>query len=241
MFCLGTLINTGAVIAGGLLGITLKKGIPERCREVLMQACGVSTIFIGAGGVMSKMLTFTDGTLETQGTMLLIFSMIIGSLMGSLLDIEQRLEELGEFLKRKFHTENDSLFVEGFVTSTLVICIGAMAIVGSIEDGLTGNYSTLTAKAILDFVIVTIFASTLGKGVIFSALPLFLYQGAITCLAAIAGNFMSTELISQLSYVGSALIFCVGVNIAFGKKFAVGNMLPALLIPIVYSIATSFM
>ena len=232
MFCLGTLINTGAVIAGGLLGITLKKGIPERCREVLMQACGVSTIFIGAGGVMSKMLTFTDGTLETQGTMLLIFSMIIGSLMG-------RLEELGEFLKRKFHTENDSLFVEGFVTSTLVICIGAMAIVGSIEDGLTGNYSTLTAKAILDFVIVTIFASTLGKGVIFSALPLFLYQGAITCLAAIAGNFMSTELICQLSYVGSALIFCVGVNIAFGKKFAVGNMLPALLIPIVYSIATS--
>lgn len=239
MFCLGTLINTGAVIAGGLLGITLKKGIPERCREVLMQACGVSTIFIGAGGVMSKMLTFTDGTLETQGTMLLIFSMIIGSLMGSLLDIEQRLEELGEFLKRKFHTENDSLFVEGFVTSTLVICIGAMAIVGSIEDGLTGNYSTLTAKAILDFVIVTIFASTLGKGVIFSALPLFLYQGAIICLAAIAGNFMSTELICQLSYVGSALIFCVGVNIAFGKKFAVGNMLPALLIPIVYSIATS--
>ena len=95
MFCLGTLINTGAVIAGGLLGITLKKGIPERCREVLMQACGVSTIFIGAGGIMSKMLTFTDGTLETQGTMLLIFSMIIGSLMGSLLDIEQRLEELG--------------------------------------------------------------------------------------------------------------------------------------------------
>ena len=143
----------------------LKKGIPERCREVLMQACGVSTIFIGAGGVMSKMLTFTDGTLETQGTMLLIFSMIIGSLMGSLLDIEQRLEELGEFLKRKFHTENDSLFVEGFVTSTLVICIGAMAIVGSIEDGLTGNYSTLTAKAILDFVIVTIFASTLGNEV----------------------------------------------------------------------------
>ena len=203
MFGLGTLINTGAVIAGGLLGITLKKGIPERCREVLMQACGVSTIFIGAGGVMSKMLTFTDGTLETQGTMLLIFSMIIGSLIGSLLDIEQRLEELGEFLKRKFHTENDSLFVEGFVTSTLVICI--------------------------------------GKGVIFSALPLFLYQGAITCLAAIAGNFMSTELICQLSYVGSALIFCVGVNIAFGKKFAVGNMLPALLIPIVYSIATSFM
>lgn len=102
MIGLGTLINTAAVVAGGLLGITVKKGIPERCREVLMQACGVSTIFIGAGGVMAKMLTFTDGKLETQGTLLLIFSMIIGSLIGSLLDIEQRMEKLGEFLKKNF-------------------------------------------------------------------------------------------------------------------------------------------
>ena len=124
--------------------------------------------------------------------------------------------------------------MEGFVTSTLVICIGAMAIVGSIEDGLTGNYSTLTAKAILDFVIVLIFASTLGKGVIFSALPLFVYQGSITCLAALLGNFMSTALINDISFVGSALIFCVGINVAFGKKFRVGNMLPALLIPVIY-------
>ena len=236
MVGLGTLINTVAVVAGGLLGITVKKGIPERCREVLMQACGVSTLFIGAGGVMAKMLTVSGGKLETQGTMLLIFSLIIGSLIGSFLDIEQRLEELGELLKQKLHTEGDSQFVEGFVTSTLVICIGAMAIVGSIEDGLTGNFSTLTAKAVLDFVIVTIFASTLGKGVIFSALPLFLYQGTITLLAAACGNFMSTELINQLSYVGSALIFCVGVNIGFGKKFSVGNMLPALLIPIAYAV-----
>lgn len=239
MFGSGTLINTVAVIAGGLLGITLKKGIPERCSNVLMQACGVATLFIGAGGVMTKMLVFTDGKLETQGTMLLIFSMIIGSLAGSFLDIEHHLEKLGEFLKQKLHTEGDPHFVEGFVTSTLVICIGALAIVGSIEDGLTGDYSTLSAKAILDFVIVTIFASTLGKGVVFSALPLFLYEGAITCLAAACGNFMSTELINQISYVGSALIFCVGINVGFGKKFAVGNMLPALLVPVVYSVAVS--
>ena len=136
MFGLGTLINTGAVIAGGLIGMTLKKGIPESCREVLMEACGVSTIFIGIGGVLSKMLVIHNGTLETQGTMLLIFSLILGSLAGSLLNIEMKLEEFGEFLKKKFHTEGDSLFVEGFVTCTLVICIGAMAIVGSIEDGL---------------------------------------------------------------------------------------------------------
>ena len=241
MFGLGTLINTGAVIAGGLIGMTLKKGIPESCREVLMEACGVSTIFIGIGGVLSKMLVIHNGTLETQGTMLLIFSLILGSLAGSLLNIEMKLEEFGEFLNKKFNTEGDSLFVEGFVTCTLVICIGAMAIVGSIEDGLTGNASTLIAKATLDFVIVLVFASTLGKGVVFSALPLFLYQGSITLIAALCGNFMSTELVNWLSYVGSALIFCVGINTAFGKKFAVGNMLPALLVPIFYSVIKSFL
>lgn len=241
MFGLGTLINTGAVIAGGLIGMTLKKGIPESCREVLMEACSVSTIFIGIGGVLSKMLVIHNGTLETQGTMLLIFSLILGSLAGSLLNIEMKLEEFGEFLNKKFHTEGDSLFVEGFVTCTLVICIGAMAIVGSIEDGLTGNASTLIAKATLDFVIVLVFASTLGKGVVFSALPLFLYQGSITLIAALYGNFMSTELANWLSYVGSALIFCVGINIAFGKKFAVGNMLPALLVPVFYSVIKNFL
>lgn len=233
MFGLGTLINIAAVVAGGLLGVTLKKGIPESCRQILMHACGVSTIFIGAGGVMSKMLVLKDGAFETQGSLMLIFSLVIGSLIGELLKIEYRLERAGEFLKQKLHTENDSHFVEGFVTSTLVICIGAMAIVGAIEDGLTGDFSTLTAKAILDFVIVMIFASTLGKGVIFSALPLFLYQGIITCAAAVFGNFFSEALINDISYVGSALIFCVGINVAFGKKFPVGNMLPSLIIPAV--------
>lgn len=235
MFGLGTIINTGAVIIGSLLGIALKKGIPESCRQILMQACGVATIFIGAGGVLKEMLVISNGTLETQGTLMLIFSLVLGSLAGELLKIEDRLERAGEFLKKKLHTEGDSHFVEGFVTSTLVICIGAMAIVGAIEDGLTGNYSTLTAKAILDFVIVMIFASTLGKGVTFSALPLFLYQGIITCAAAAFGDFMSASLIGDISYVGSALIFCVGINIAFGKKFPVGNMLPALIVPAFYS------
>ena len=241
MFGLGTLINTAAVIAGGLIGVTLKKGIPEKHSQILMQACGVSTIFIGASGVLEKMLVISDGTLKAQGTMLLIFSMVLGSLAGSLLDIEARLESFGDFLKKKLHTENDTHFVEGFVTCTLVICIGAMAIVGSIEDGLTGDYSTLTAKAILDFVIVVIFASTLGKGVIFSALPLFVYQGLITCAAKAFGDFMSTALIADISYVGSALIFCVGINIAFGKKFPAGNMLPSLLIPAIYAGLQNFL
>lgn len=241
MFGLGTLINTGAVVIAGLLGVSLKKGIPENCGQILMQSCGLATIFIGAGGVLQKMLVLNNGQLETQGTFLLIFSLVIGGLAGELLSIEKHLENVGEYLKRKLHTEGDSHFVEGFVSATLVICIGAMAIVGAIEDGLTGNCSTLTAKAILDFVIILIFASTMGKGVIFSALPLFLYQGAITCIAAAFGNFMSDALISDISYVGSALIFCVGSNLAFGKKFRVGNMLPSLLVPIIYAAIKSFM
>lgn len=235
MFGLGTLINTGAVILGGLIGIIFKKGIPERCRDVLMQGCGVATIFIGASGVLKYMMTINDGKLGTQGSMLLIFSLVLGGLIGSLLDIETRLEHFGNFLKKTLKTENDSMFVEGFVTATLVICVGAMAIVGSLEDGLTGNYATLTAKALLDLIIIMVFASTLGKGVIFSALPLFLYQGAITCLARLFGNFIATSLIDEISFVGSALIFCVGINVAFGKKFAVGNLLPAMLIPVFYS------
>lgn len=236
MFGLGTIINTAAVVAGGIAGVVLKKGIPESCQKILMQACGISTIFIGVSGALKEMLVINGSSIETKGTLLLILSLVLGGLAGSLLSIEDRLEDLGEFIKRKLHSEKDARFVEGFVTSTLVICIGAMAIVGAIEDGLTGNFSTLTAKAILDFVIVMIFASTLGKGVIFSALPLFLYQGSITVLAAILGDFMSPALIGNISFVGSALIFCVGVNIAFGKKINVGNLLPALLVPIIYQL-----
>ena len=236
MFGFGTIINTVAVIAGGIAGVVLKKGIPENCQKILMQACGIATIFIGVSGTLKEMLVINGSSIETKGTFLLILSLVLGGLAGSLLSIEDRLERLGELLKKKLHSEKDTRFVEGFVTSTLVICIGAMAIVGAIEDGLTGNFSTLTAKAILDFVIVMIFASTLGKGVIFSALPLFLYQGAITILAAVLGDFMSPALISDISFIGSALIFCVGVNIAFGKKFNVGNLLLALLVPIIYQL-----
>lgn len=239
MFGMGTIINTAAVFAGASLGIFLKKGIPESCRKVLMQACGIATIFIGVTGVLKEMLVINGTAIETRGTFLLILSLVFGGLAGSLLSIEDRLERLGEIIRKKLHSEKDPQFVEGFVTSTLVICIGAMAIVGSIEDGLTGNFSTLTAKAILDFIIVAVFASTLGKGVIFSAIPLFVYQGAITLLAAFLGDFMDPALVGSISFIGSALIFCVGVNIAFGKKFNVGNLLPALLVPVLYHVLQS--
>lgn len=227
---MGTLINTAAVIAGALLGMLLKKGIKPRFREILMSALGVSTMFIGASGTLSGF------SAEENATMLLIFSLVLGALAGEALRIEDRLDALGEWIKRKIKRENDSAFVEGFVTSSLVICVGAMAVLGSLEDGLTGDFSTLTAKAVLDLVIVMVFASTLGVGVLFSAAPLFVYQGTLTLFAKLLEPLMSERLIANLSFVGSSLIFCIGVNLAFGKKFKTGNLLPALLVPVLYEL-----
>ncbi len=236
MFGLGTIINTVLVLLGGLIGLFFKKGISQRYEKTLMAACGVSTIFIGVTGTLQGMLTVVDGKIETGGTMLLIFSFVLGGLMGEFINIEKRMDSLGEKLKKLFHAEKDNKFVDGFVNTSLIICVGAMAIVGSIQDGLTGDYSMLTAKAVLDLVIVAIMTSTYGLGAICSAIPIFVYQGAITLLGHFAGNVINDELIGYLSYIGSALIFCVGINITFGKKIRVGNLLPALVIPVFYVI-----
>lgn len=230
---LGTIINTIAVIAGGLLGMLLKNGMKQRTQDILMQACGVATIFIGASGTLAKMFTINDGVLETQGSMLLIFSLVLGSLLGEWLNIEEKMDSVGEKIKSTVKAQNDNLFVEGFVNISLIICVGAMAIVGSIQDGISGDYSMLATKAVLDFVIVLVFASTYGLGTVFSAVPIFLYQGSITLAAALAGSFIPEAMISDLSFVGSALIFCVGINVGFGKKFRVGNMLPSLIMVVI--------
>lgn len=146
------------------------------------------------------------------------------------------MDSLGEKIKKAVKAEDDNLFVEGFVNVSLIICVGAMAIVGAIEDGISGDYSLLMVKAVLDMVIVVVFAAAYGIGAIFSALPVFLYQGAITLTAAFLGSFVSQTIIDDLSFIGAVLIFCVGVNIGFGRKFRVGNMLPALIVPIIYDI-----
>ena len=234
MIGLGTIINTLAVVVGGLIGMCLKNGLKKNLQDILMQACGVATIFIGASGTLAKMFVIENRSLSTQGTMLLIFSLVLGGILGEAINIEEKMDFLGERIKKAVKAEKDNLFVEGFVNVSLIICVGAMAIVGSIQDGISGDYSLLATKSVLDLVIVIVFASTYGLGAVFSAVPIFLYQGGITLMAAIGGSFLSDAIISDLSFIGNALIFCVGVNIAFGKKFRVGNMLPALLVPIVY-------
>lgn len=233
---LGTIINVIAVVLGGTLGILIKGGIKEKLQNILVQACGLATLFIGISGTLENMLIVSDDGISVQGTLLLICSLVIGSVIGEGIDIEDKLESVGEKLKGMVKSKNDSRFVDGFVTASLVICIGAMAVVGAIQDGLTGDYSMLLSKSILDFIIIIVFASTMGIGVLFSALPLGIYQGLITLLAVFIAPYMTASMISSLSLVGSALIFGVGVNLIWEKKLRVGNMLPSLFIPVIYEL-----
>ena len=235
MIGLGTLVNVAAVIIGSFAGMVVKGGLKQRFQDILMQALGLATMFIGASGALKGIFVVEGSNLSTNNTMMLIISLVGGAILGELLSIEDRLDHLGVWLKQKVKLKEDNRFVEGFVTSSLVICVGAMAIVGSLEDGLHGDASMLYAKAVLDFIIVLIFASTLGIGVLFSAIPLGIYQGSITLFASAIEPLLSDARIANLSFVGSVLIFGVGVNIAFGKKFKVGNMLPAVLIPFFFA------
>ena len=233
MIGLGTIANTVAVILGGALGLLLKNGIAKRFEQILMQALGLAVIFIGVSGVLEHMLVIENGSITTQDTMLLIFSLVIGSLLGEWIDLAAKMETIGIKLKAVAKVKNDNRFVDGFVTTSLIICVGAMAIVGAMQDGLTGDSSMLIAKSLLDFVLVAILTAAYGIGSAFSAIPIFIYQGSITLIAALFGSIISDALIAKLSFVGSALVFCVGVNLIREKTFRVANLLPALLIPMV--------
>lgn len=231
---MGTIINVAAVIFGGILGRFVNAGAIKKYQDSLMSALGLCTLFIGISGVLSKMLVIKDGTLETTGTMLMIFSMVLGTIAGEFLRIEDHLTNLGERLKKAVGATQDARFVESFMANMLVICIGAMAIVGSLQDGLTGDFSMLAAKAVLDCVITLIFVSTMGIGAVFAAIPLGIYQGSITLLARFIEPFFSAALIGDLSLMGSVLITGVGINLTFNRGIRLANMLPAILGPVIY-------
>ncbi len=231
---LGTFINVLAVLAGGGIGLFLKGGMKRRYQDIMMQALGLATMFVGIVGALQGMLTVEGAGLGSRGTLLMVLSLSIGGVAGEFLNIELMLERFGEWLKKKVHAEHNGRFVEGFVTTSLVICVGAMAVVGSLEDGLTGNPGTLIIKSALDFAIVIVFASTLGAGSLFSAIPIAVWEGTLTAAAVLVSPFLSAVLIADLSAVGSVLIFGVGVNLLFDKGIKVGNLLPALLGPVVF-------
>ncbi len=235
---IGTVVNVIAVILGGIAGLVFGKKIKSDIRESLMKTAGVAVIFIGVSGALSGLLKITEeGTLSTDKALLMIISLIIGSLIGELIKIEDRLDKFGEWLKIKAHATEDGGFVGAFVNTSLIICVGAMAVVGAIEDGINRDPATLFAKALLDFLIVIVMTSTLGKGCIFAFIPIGIFQGTITALSKFAEPLFNIgTVISDMSLVGNVLIFCVGINICFGKKFRVGNMLPSLIAAIIYSV-----
>ena len=236
MHGMGTVINVIAVILGGIVGLLFGKRLKPRFQETLISAIGVCVVFIGIAGAMEEMLLVNGGKLESSKTMVLIGSMAAGAVIGELLNLEGALERLGEWLKKKTGSESDAGFVDGFVTASLTICIGAMAIVGSIQDSLMGDYSILVAKAILDLIIIMIMTASKGKGCIFAAIPVAVLQGSITLLAAFIEPVFTERALSYISMVGSVLIFCVGLNLLRDKKIKTANLLPALVIAVVWAL-----
>ena len=229
MIGLGTLINVGAIIIGGLLGLFLGRSVKVRYQDILMIAVGICVLMLGIGGTMEQMLSITDGGLASGGSMMLIITMAVGALAGEWMNIEKKMEQFGVWLKKKTGSNGDNAFVDAFVRTSLTVCIGAMAVVGAIQDGIYGDYSILAAKAILDFIIVLIMASSMGKGCVFSFIPVAVLQGTMTALAVVLSGFMTDAVLNNLSLVGNILIFCVGINLVWPKTIKVANLLPSLL------------
>ncbi len=237
MYGLGTIINTGAIVAGGLAGILFGRFLKENVQDTLSKCCGVSTLMIGIAGTLEKMLTLENGAISSGGSMLLVLCLTVGGVIGEFLNLEGDFEAFGRWLKEKTGNAKDKGFVNAFVTASLTVCIGAMAIVGSIQDGLRGDYSILATKAVLDFIIIMVMSCSLGPGAAFSAIPVAILQGSVTALAGLVRPVMTEAALNNLSLVGSVLIFCVGINLLWGKKIRVANLLPA----IVLAVAAAFL
>jgi len=233
MVGLGTIINTLAILAGGVLGALFGRFLTESTQDTLTKVCGVSTLFIAVAGAMEGMLTVENGVIVSGGAMLIVGCLAIGGFIGELLDIEGGFERFGEWLKVKSGNAKDKGFVNAFVTASLTVCIGAMAIVGSIQDGISGDYSILATKAVLDLIIIMVMSCSLGKGAVFSAIPVALLQGSITALAGTLRPVMTPAALDNLSLIGNVLIFCVGVNLVWDKRVKVANLLPAIVLAVI--------
>ena len=219
---LGTVVNFFAVLAGGAIGLLLKKGIPERISRTLMDGVALVVLYIGIKGVM-----------EGSKILVIILSVFLGGAIGSVIDIDKGMNRLGDFAQRKISGRGEgSKFAEGFVSASLLFCIGAMAVVGSLQSGLSGNHEILFAKALIDGVTAVILASTLGAGVLLSAVPVLVYQGLITCLAQVLSPVLATDVVQEMNCVGSLLIIGISLNMLKLTKLKLANFLPAIFLPI---------
>ncbi|MDI3309927.1 DUF554 domain-containing protein [Thermoanaerobacterium saccharolyticum] len=221
----GTFVNAASIVVGSFVGTLFKIGIPDRIKSTVMQAISLSVLIIGF-----------DSALKYKNLLLVIISLAIGGILGELLDIEKKLNQFGDFLERKLSGNGENKLSEGFVTASLIYCVGAMAIVGALKDGLQGDHSILFAKSMLDGISSIIFASTLGIGVMISSISVLLYQGSITLCASLLKDLLTTNVIADMSAIGGVLIIGISLNMLNLTKIKIGNLLPSIFIPIVYEI-----
>lgn len=232
---MGTIANVLAIIIGGSLGLFCKNLLKDRYQETIMKATGIATMFLALSGTLSKMFVIQQVGIQTTGSMNVVLSLVIGALIGEMIDIDHFFEKFGNWLKLKTKSQGDHQFVNAFVTASLTVCIGAMAIMGAIQDGIYANPSILFAKAILDFVIILVMSSSMGKGCFFAFIPVAFLQGTLTALSVGLAPFMTTSLLNHLDMVGNILIFCVGINLIWPRTIRVANLLPALVVAVVLS------
>ena len=218
---LGVLVNVGTVLIGSLVGLFLKRGIPERVTEALMVGIGLCTVFIGI-----------SGALQGENTLVLILSMAIGTVIGTLLDIDKQLNRLAAYVEKRFRQKDDQVTVaEGFVTASLLFCVGAMTIVGSLQAGLTGDCEMLFTKATLDLISSCVLAASLGIGVLLADIFVLVFQGGIVLLAGFVAPFLTDYAIAEMTCAGSVLIIALGLNLIGVTKIKVANYLPVIFIP----------
>ena len=222
---IGTLINCIAIIAGSAIGLLLRRGMKDSISKTVMQGVGLSVILIGL-----------TGAIKTGNTLLVILSMVIGGVLGALINIDAKMNQLGAWAQKKLTRGDDenNTFAKGFVTASLVYCVGAMAVVGALDSGIRGDHTTLIAKAALDGITAIVFSSSLGIGVMLSAVPVFVYQGAIALLGTAVAPLLSDVVVTEMSAVGGLLIMAIGINMLLEKDIKVANLLPAILIPFLY-------
>lgn len=226
MILLGSITNALGIVLGGAVGLVihklLQKGIPERFSTIIMQGLSLCVLYIAF-----------DGMLDGSKTMVTIFSMVLGTIIGEWLDIDGWLERLSGKVEKRFAKGGDSSFSQGFMTTTLLFCVGTMAIKGSLDSGINCDHAILFAKSMMDSISACIFASSLGVGVLFSSVPVLVYQGAITLLATVAAPFLSEVVIAEMNTVGSLLLFGLSLNILGVTKLKLMNYIPAMFLPII--------
>ncbi|MBE6881531.1 MAG: DUF554 domain-containing protein [Ruminococcaceae bacterium] len=233
---LGTIVNVITVIVGGLLGMLLKKGIKSEIMDNVMKAEGVAVLVIGMNGVLTNMLSVGEnGKIVENGGLVLLISLALGAFIGEILKIDDHLNGLGAWVEKRVKSDG---FSKGFVSAFIIFCVGSMSIIGAVNDGLSGDSSVLFVKSTLDFITAMVLASAMGIGVVFACVPLFAYQGIISLFASYIKPVIEEfpDMMTQFSMVGYAIIMCIGINFIAGQKIKTANLLPAMLIPVMYNL-----